>query len=92
MRTLNQKLHEVRLRNMELRSGQSAYIAKIDRLLSENRKLQAKVLELDKKSAVDCDTILNQVKELEDLEALNKQAKDRQKKTEQKLRQASKLF
>ena len=57
---------------MELRRGQSAYIARIDKLSVENFQLKAEVFKLDKKSAVDCDTILSQVKDLEDLEACNK--------------------
>ena len=57
--SLLKKVHEVRLKNMELRKSQSSLKNKISDLDIQNKELKAKVETLEKKGAVDCKLIID---------------------------------
>ena len=61
---LNEKLHDARCKNMQLRESQAKQQSKITGLTKANKELSCQIKTLEKKSAVDCDTILQDVKEL----------------------------
>lgn len=66
------QVHEIKLKNMQLRQDQSKIQKQMQALAKENASLKEKVEVLEKKAATDCETILQQVKELEKLTASQK--------------------
>ena len=57
--TLLKTVHDVRLKNMELRKSQGNLKNKISDLDLKNKELKAKVDTLEKKGAVDCKLIID---------------------------------
>lgn len=65
--SLNEKLHDTRRKNMELRESQAKQQVKQLALIKANKELTSEIQTLRKKQADDCDTILQNVKELQKL-------------------------
>ena len=57
--SLLKTIHDVRLKNMDLRRDQASLKNKISDLDLQNRELKAKVDTLEKKGAVDCELIID---------------------------------
>ena len=57
--SLLKTIHDVRLKNMDLRRDQASLKNKISDLDLQNRELKAKVDTLEKKGAVDCKLIID---------------------------------
>ena len=56
--SLKHKIHDTRLKNMQLRENQSKMQNKLTWLTKENGELREKVEALEKKAALDCETVL----------------------------------
>ena len=70
--SLKQQIHKVRLKNMQLRENHSKVQSKLTALTKTNGELLEKIEGLEKKAGSDCETILKQVKELENLTSSHK--------------------
>ena len=57
--SLLKTIHDLRLKNMDLRRDQASLKNKISDLDLQNRELKVKVDTLEKKSAVDCELIID---------------------------------
>mmetsp|Transcript_21641 Transcript_21641/g.26583 ORF Transcript_21641/g.26583 Transcript_21641/m.26583 type:complete len:83 (+) Transcript_21641:957-1205(+) len=82
-------MHQVRIKNMTLREDWSKLSQRVKLLERDNLLETEKVAELEKKQAEDCNSILQQLKQIQSLEKAQKLAKKRLTGMQYNLKKAS---